>query len=80
MIMTFEKELESLLNKYSVENDSNTPDFILAGYITACLSTWDIYTRARDKWYGTNKDSLPPFPLTVPLKHRKSESVSLLQV
>jgi hypothetical protein len=52
---TFIKELEELINKHSVENHSNTPDYILAQYITDCLNTFNRVTAARDKWYGINK-------------------------
>ena len=34
---TFRKELAALLNKYNKEIGSNTPDFILAGYLIGCL-------------------------------------------
>jgi hypothetical protein len=33
--VSFRKELESLLNRFSRENRSNTPDFILANYLEA---------------------------------------------
>ena len=33
----FENELRSLINKYSLENDLNTPDFILAAFMKNCL-------------------------------------------
>jgi hypothetical protein len=46
------EELEQLLNKYSAENVSNTPDFILAEYITNCLSAFDKATKQRDAWYN----------------------------
>jgi len=48
----FEEALRGLLNSYSKENDSNTPDFILANYIHRCLETWAITTRERERWYG----------------------------
>lgn len=48
----FREELETLVNRYSVENLSNTPDFILATYITGCLYVFESATLARDKWYG----------------------------
>ena len=48
----FERGLKNLLNKYSMENDSNTPDFILAEYMHACLVSFNIATRAREHWYG----------------------------
>lgn len=49
---TFEQALSSVINKYSKENDSNTPDFILANYITACLDAFTKTSIAREKWYG----------------------------
>ena len=51
-IKSFEKELEYLINRRSLENDSSTPDFILALYLRACL---DAYTKAvteRDRWFN----------------------------
>ena len=47
-----EKELTALLNKCSAENDSDTPDFILAEYLMACLKAFEITVFKRDKWYG----------------------------
>lgn len=49
--MTFEKELAALINKYSVENASNTPDWILAQYVVACLLAWATATQQRETWY-----------------------------
>lgn len=49
---SFQKELEQLINKYSKENGSNTPDFILADYIRDCLIVFDVAARRRDVWYG----------------------------
>ena len=48
----FERALKTLLNKYSMENRSSTPDFILAEYMHACLVSFNIATRAREHWYG----------------------------
>ena len=50
--LTFEEALTGMINKYSQENASNTPDFILAKYLGACLSTFNYATRAREQWYG----------------------------
>ncbi len=67
--MNFERELAALLNKYNKENLSNTPDFILAAYLTKCLETWNTLIPARDALYGfvthvtannVMKDPLPP--------------------
>jgi len=48
----FTKELESLINRHSQENDSDTPDFILAGFLRDCLSAWNRATKERERWYG----------------------------
>jgi hypothetical protein len=37
----FEEELRSLINKYSLENGSETPDFVLANFLTNVLRDWD---------------------------------------
>lgn len=47
----FEDELRSVLNRYSQENGSDTPDFILAKYLNDCLTTWNHAVSAREKWY-----------------------------
>jgi len=52
----FRKELESLINKNSKENGSDTPDFILAEYLTDCLAAFDKATRKRIVWYGNNSE------------------------
>jgi len=38
---TFKKELEGLINRLSMENGSDTPDYILAEYLTNCLKAYD---------------------------------------
>jgi hypothetical protein len=48
----FLSELERLINCYSMENGSDTPDFILAQYLTACLKAFDETVVARTKWYA----------------------------
>lgn len=50
----FLRELEALINKHSLENGSNTPDFILASFLENVLTDWNHATRARDKWFGWN--------------------------
>lgn len=49
---SLEDELKRLLNRHSQENDSNTPDFILAEYLLGCLKVFNTAVRDRDKWYG----------------------------
>lgn len=46
------KEIEHAINCNSAENGSNTPDFILAEYLTDCLTAYDKAVTAREKWYG----------------------------
>lgn len=48
----FQSELTSLLNRYSRENASNTPDWILRDYLCGCLAVFNAGVKARDKWYG----------------------------
>lgn len=48
----FEKELTNLLNRYCIENQSDTPDFILSEYLLDCLKTFNKTTNKRSKWYG----------------------------
>lgn len=50
--LTFEKELEHLLNKYSIDNDCNTPDFILAKYIVDSLEPLKQMINTRAEWHG----------------------------
>lgn len=49
---TLERELSDLLNRHSAENASNTPDFILAGYLNDCLAAFNRGVNARTKWYA----------------------------
>jgi len=47
-------ELRELLNRHGAESRSNTPDYILAQYLTTCLNAWDTATQERDRWYGVD--------------------------
>jgi hypothetical protein len=46
------KELEDIVNRYSEENRSDTPDWILANYIIACLDAFNGAIFSREIWYG----------------------------
>lgn len=48
----FYEELTSLINKHSLENASDTPDYILAKYLVNCLETFNLAVIRRDVWYG----------------------------
>jgi len=53
--MTFKEELEILINKHSMENDSNTPDFILADYLMECLQNFNKTSRTRENGMGKSR-------------------------
>lgn len=57
---TFQRDLTALLNKYSREGASNTPDFILARYLEGCLAAWNEAVQQREIWYGRN--TFPSLP------------------
>jgi hypothetical protein len=48
----FRREIEQAINRHSVENGCNTPDYILATYLSECLAAFDRAVNARDAWYG----------------------------
>ena len=47
---TLTSELTSLINRYSRENDSNTPDWILANYMMNCLRAGEYLVNMREQW------------------------------
>ena len=57
----FEQDLSALINKYSLENDSDTPDFLLASYLRSCLEVVNGFVRQRERWWGrrVKSDSVP---------------------
>lgn len=58
--VAFQKELAVLINKYSMENGSNTPDFILAEYLCECLVAFNRATNRRTHWYRpSDKEATP---------------------
>ncbi|HEC65782.1 MAG TPA: hypothetical protein ENI23_10830 [bacterium] len=57
--MDFKKELESLINRHSKENDSDTPDFILARYMNECLLAFNTATQHLEEWYGGHHRAEP---------------------
>lgn len=63
---TFGEELRALVNRYSMENASNTPDFILAGLLAGLLDIFAGAIRARDGWYGISPRPGQPLRYTNP--------------
>lgn len=52
---SFKQALTTLINQYSKENDSDTPDFILAKYLTDTLKAFNKATNRREEWYGNDE-------------------------
>ena len=65
-----EKEIASTLNRFSAENTSDTPDFILAAYLIDCLKAFNRASVWRGKWYShegvpaSERDSGPEVGIT----------------
>ena len=49
---TLTNELTRLLNLHSQENNSGTPDFILATYMIGALKLFEATTVQRDTWWS----------------------------
>ena len=49
-------DIERILNIHCAENESNTPDFILARYLLDCLAAFDKATNARTAWHEVSTD------------------------
>lgn len=45
------REIASVCNRYSVENRSNTPDFLLAEFMLGCLNVYENTVNARADWH-----------------------------
>ena len=52
-------ELSHLLNRHSAESESDTPDYLLAGFLMQCLRAWNSTTQQREIWYGRNRPNTP---------------------
>jgi len=48
----FAKELQELINRHSIENDSNTPDFILTEFVCDVLEAFSRALKKRESWYN----------------------------
>ena len=48
--MGFDQEMADLINKYSKQNGSNTPDFILAQHLLDSLTLFNTTMDSRKKW------------------------------
>jgi len=48
----FRRDLSQLINRHSLENGSDTPDFMIADYLISCLDAFEFTLNARKKWHG----------------------------
>lgn len=48
--LNFRRELAALINRYSRENNSDTPDYILAKFAALALHAFEQAMIARDDW------------------------------
>ena len=48
----FKKDIQSVINRHSVDNLCDTPDFILAEFVDNVLGSFAITVKARDLWLG----------------------------
>ena len=53
---TLLQDIESVINKHSREARSGTPDFILAEYLTDCLSAYEKATNQKDIWHESKEE------------------------
>jgi hypothetical protein len=51
-LTNFQRELRILINAHSQENESGTPDFILAQYLKRSLDAFNDAVQSREVWYG----------------------------
>lgn len=65
--MSFEQDLRDLINKRSMEQGSNTPDFILVKYLVGCLKIFDESINARDN-YNNYEPEIPSETQKIPFE------------
>lgn len=63
----FRQALEHAINCHSMENGSNTPDFVLAQFLADSLAAFDRAVQHREAYYGRPYDhgDAPPPPREV---------------
>jgi hypothetical protein len=50
--MSLEHDIRETINRCSAENESNTPDYVLARFLVGCLSAFHTATREREQFFG----------------------------
>lgn len=59
-MIPFKTRLELLLNEFSKETESNTPDYVLTMFLIDCLEAFNRAVGVRDTWHGRDN---PPAEL-----------------
>jgi hypothetical protein len=49
------RELTRVINKYSLESGSDTPDWIIAEHMLRSLELLDLTIKARNRWYSDDR-------------------------
>ena len=62
MTATLRQEIAAAINRHSAENGSNTPDFILAEYLTDCLAAFDKAVNMRSRYFTSGPAGGPTVP------------------
>lgn len=62
--MSLKLDIEIAINRASAENPSGTADFILAAFLTDCLTAFDKATIRRGEWRGQPAEFDPPPHIT----------------
>lgn len=52
MALSFQEDLEKVINRHSAESPSGTPDFILAEMLTNMLKAYNEAVNKRAEWRG----------------------------
>lgn len=60
MNQSFKNELTQLINKYGIDAEANTPDYLLAEYVVDVLSSHIGITKTRDEWKERPKAPVKP--------------------
>ena len=58
--LKFQKELEELINRHSMENWNDTPDYILSEYLMNCFRAFSAASIKRDAHYNSKTSCQPP--------------------
>ncbi len=59
---SLQRDIRDVINRYSAENGSDTPDFVLAKYLVGCLEVFNAATVRREQWYGKVAKPVKPQP------------------